>query len=97
MSTDETKIAIMQNEISYIKEKSDEVVSKLDKAIFEGSSRTDRLQVEIDTRFTGVYSQIEKKADKIEVDKINDILSRIVWVVVLAFLGALLSLILNVK
>jgi len=92
MSTDETKIAVMQKEISYIKEKSDEVVSKLDKAIFENSARADRLQEEIDTRFTGVYIQMEKKADKTEVDKINTNLSRVVWVIILAFLGALIRL-----
>ena len=93
MSTDETKIAVMQKEISYIKEKSDEVVSKLDKAIFENSERADRLQKEIDTRFTGVYLQMEKKADQTEVDKINTNLSRVVWVIILAFLASLLSLI----
>jgi len=95
MSTDETKIAVMQKEISYIKEKSDEVVSKLDKAIFEGSARTDRLQTEIDTRFSGVYLQMEKKADRAEVDKINANLSRVVWVIIFAFLGALVSLVLK--
>ena len=95
MSTDETKIAIMQNEISYIKEKSDEVVSKLDKAIYENSSRADRLQAEIDTRFIGAYAQMEKKADKTEVDKINASISRIAWIVILAVIGAILSTILK--
>jgi len=35
---------------------------------------------------------MEKKADQTEVDKINTNLSRVVWVIILAFLGALIRL-----
>ncbi len=90
-NSEETRIAVMQTEISYIKKTSDTIVDKLDKAILENSQRADRLQQEIDNRIAGVHTRLDTKADKVELERINGIISKLAWFVVLAVFGAIIS------
>jgi len=98
---DNKNIALIKQDITYIKDDMAEIKASL-KILLEGymprmevESKLKEIQKQIDTRVEGVHAHMEKKADKIEVDKINYNLSKVVWFVVLAFLGALVSLILK--
>ena len=94
-------IALIKQDITYIKDDMVEIKMSL-KIMLENymprsevEGRLKELQKQIDTRFEGTYVQMEKKADRAEVDKINANLSRVVWVIIFAFLGALVSLVLK--
>ena len=94
-------IALIKQDITYIKDDMVEIKMSL-KIMLENymprsevEGRLKELQKQIDTRFEGTYVQIGNKANQTEVDKINDNLSKVVWFVVLAFLGALASLVLR--
>jgi len=96
---DNKDIALIKQDINYIKEDMGEVKESL-KVLLEGympreevESKLGRNQKEMERRISGVYAQMEKKADKTDVEKINANLSRVVWVIILAFLASLLSLI----
>jgi hypothetical protein len=100
MSSEETKLAVMQEQVNYIKKTVDDIVSKLDTATANHQLQMDRLQTEIDRRFEGVHKRMDdetkkledKKADKTEVEKINGVISRLAWFIILAVLGAILTL-----
>jgi len=97
MSSEETKIAVMQQEITYIKERVDDIADTLKENIVFHQQQIKMMQDQVDKRFEGVYERYkeldEKKADKVEVDKINAVLSRINWIIITAVLGAILGLI----
>jgi len=95
MSTEETKVAVMQKEISYISKQVDTILLKLEENVRLHEAQMNRLQTEMDKRFDGVHTRIDTKADQAEVDKINSVLSRINWIIITAVLGALLALIIN--
>lgn len=92
-TSEETKVAVMQKEISYISKQVDTIVSKLDEATKSHQMQIERLQVEIDKRFDGVHARIDIKADQTEVDKINSTIERLAWFIILAVLGAILTVI----
>jgi len=95
MSSEETKVAVMQEQITYISKQVDTILSRLDENVKTHEKRMDRFQTEIDTRFTGVHTRIDTKADKEDLEKINSIISRINWFIILAVLGALLGLVIT--
>jgi len=102
MSSEETKIAVMQQEITYIKERVDDIATTLKENIAFHQERMSLMQEQMDKRFDGVYERYkeldDKKADKTEVDKINSVLSRLNWIIITAVLGALLALVVtNIK
>lgn len=68
--TEETKVAVMQEQINYIKERVDEVIQKLDNN----------------------YVTKEEYAHCIgRVVKVEEIINRLVWIIVTAVLSALLA------
>ena len=68
--TEETKVAVMQEQINYIKDKVDEMVSKLDRN----------------------YVTKEEHAHIVgRVIKVEEIINRLVWIIVTAVLSALLA------
>ena len=97
---DNKDIALIMQDITYIKGDMAEIKASL-KILLEGymprveiESKFAQIQHEMDTRFAGSYIQIEKKASQTAVDNININLSKVVWIILIAVLGALLSLIL---
>jgi len=92
-------IALIKQDITYIKGDMAEIKASL-RIMLEGymprveiESKFAQIQHEMDTRFEGSYTQIEKKASQTAVDNININLSKVVWIIIIAVLGALLSLI----
>ena len=68
--TEETKVAVMQEQINYIKQQVDNIVLKLD-----NNYTTKEEHIHLDTR----------------VKKVEEIISRLVWLIVTAFVSALLA------
>jgi len=99
MSSEETKIAVMQQEITYIKERVDDIAETLKENVDFHREQLRMMQDQMDKRIAGVYDRYkeldDKKADKTEVDKINSVLSRLNWIIIIAVLGALLALVIN--
>ena len=109
MSTEETKVALMQQQIEYIKQQVDVLIAKLDVLAQDNSERVQRLQDEIDTRVHGVNERvskkasttelqkleilISKKADSKDVEEIKSTIARVNWTIIIAVMGALLSLV----
>ena len=93
-------IALIKQDITYIKGDMAEIKASL-RIMLEGymprveiESKLEQLQKQIDTRVEGAHAHMEKKADQLEVDKINDNLSKVVWIIIVAVLGALLGVVL---
>lgn len=97
MSSEETKVAVMQEQIIYIKNQVDTILTKLEEAAKSHQLQVQRMQTEMDKRFEGVHNRLELKANQLEVDKINSTISRLAWFVILAVLGALVGLVINIK
>lgn len=97
MSNEETKIALMQQEISYIKEKVDAIVDELKANNQLQQEKMFMFQEQMDKRFIGVHERLDTKADKVDLEKINTVISRIAWAIVLSVLGAILALVINSK
>lgn len=70
MSSEETKVAVMQKEISYIKERVDEAIRKLD---------------------NNYVTKVEYIGLEERVIKVEDIINRLVWIIVSAVLTAILA------
>lgn len=101
MSSEETKVAVMQKQVDYISKQVDAILATLDKNLSSHQEQMTRFQTEMDKRFEGVYSRYQelndKKADKTEVEKINNIFLWINRIIITAVIGAILALILTVK
>lgn len=97
MSSEETKVAVMQEQIVYIKKQVDTILATLEKNVQAHQEQIARMQVEMDKRFEGVHNRIDTKADKTEVEKINSVLSRINWIIITTVLGAILALVITQK
>jgi len=97
MSSEETKIAVMQQEISYIKSRVDDIAETLRENVTLHQERLVMFQEQMDKRFEGVHVRIDAKADKTELEKINSILARLNWIVITAVLGALLALVVTTQ
>ena len=74
--SEETKVAVMQKEISYIKERVDEAIRKLDNNYVTKEE----------------HLNLEEK-----VDKIQEIIDRIGWIIITMVIGAVLTLVISIK
>lgn len=94
----------MQGEISYIKERVDDIANTLKENITLHQERMVMFQEQMDKRIEGVHARIDtkadktevdKKADKIDVEKINSLLTWINRIIVGAIIASLLGLIIT--
>jgi uncharacterized phage infection (PIP) family protein YhgE len=109
MSDVETKnekdIALIKQEIGYIKSDTTEIKASL-KIMLENyitrkdvEAKVERIQQEMDSRFTGVYDRYkelnEKKLDIEDFEPYKTTLRNINWILITAVVGGLLTLVLK--
>lgn len=97
MANEETKVAVMQEQIVYIKKQVDNILVTLQENVKSHEQRFERLQQEMDKRFEGVHQRIDQKTDKVEHQRLSDILARVNWIVIVSVIGAILTLVVRVS
>jgi hypothetical protein len=97
----EKDIALIRQEIGYIKEDTTEIKASL-KIMLENyitrkdvESKFERMQDELDGRIKGVHDRLDKKLDIEDFEPYKSALNRINWIIITTVLSALLYLVLK--
>jgi len=99
MDVDKTQIALIVQEMGYIKGDLKDIKAKLEILMEnyvqreELEARFSRLQSEVDKRFEGAHVRIDSKLDAKDFGPYQSVLQKILWLIISAVMVALLAII----